>query len=74
MLPTVLRRQRGVTGIGRRAWASGGLADRMELRIAPALETLRALAAAAEIDLVFMLFGFERGCGALSGSGVAVRG
>ena len=30
------------------------MADRMELRIAPALETLRALAAAAEIDLVFI--------------------
>ena len=42
------------TEIGRRAWASAGLADRIELRIAPALETLRALPAAADIDLVFI--------------------
>src|SRR6478752_2586484 len=42
------------TDIGRRAWASAGLADRIELRIAPALETLRALPAAADIDLVFI--------------------
>src|SRR6478609_9661393 len=40
------------TEIGRRAWASAGLADRIELRIAPALETLRALPAAAFNDLV----------------------
>jgi caffeoyl-CoA O-methyltransferase len=42
------------TEIGRRAWASAGLADRIELRIAPALDTLRALPAAADIDLVFI--------------------
>ena len=42
------------TEIGRRAWAFAGLADRIELRIAPALETLRALPAAADIDLVFI--------------------
>ena len=42
------------TEIARRAWASAGLADRIELRIAPALDTLRALPAAAEIDLVFI--------------------
>jgi caffeoyl-CoA O-methyltransferase len=42
------------TEIARRAWASAGLADRIELRIAPALDTLRALPAAADIDLVFI--------------------
>ena len=42
------------TEIGRRAWAAAGLADRIELRIAPALDTLRALPAAADIDLVFI--------------------
>jgi caffeoyl-CoA O-methyltransferase len=42
------------TDIGRRAWASAGLADRIELRIGPALDTLRALPATADIDLVFI--------------------
>jgi caffeoyl-CoA O-methyltransferase len=42
------------TEIGRRAWASAGLADRIELRIAPALDTLRSLPAVADIDLVFI--------------------
>ena len=42
------------TEIGRRAWASAGLAGRIGLRIGPALETLRALPAAADIDLVFI--------------------
>jgi caffeoyl-CoA O-methyltransferase len=42
------------TEIGRRAWASAGLDDRIELRIAPALDTLRALPTAADIDLVFI--------------------
>ena len=42
------------TEIGRRAWAAAGLADRIELRIAPALDTLRSLPAAADIDLVFI--------------------
>src|SRR4051794_9169109 len=42
------------TEIGRRAWASAGLDDRIELRIAPALDTLRALPATADIDLVFI--------------------
>ncbi len=31
------------TGFGRRAWQEAGVADRIDLRIAPALETLRAL-------------------------------
>jgi caffeoyl-CoA O-methyltransferase len=42
------------TEIGRRAWAAAGLADRIELRIAPALDTLRSLPAVADIDLVFI--------------------
>ena len=42
------------TGIGRRAWDAAGLADRIELRIAPALDTLRALPRTADIDLVFI--------------------
>jgi caffeoyl-CoA O-methyltransferase len=42
------------TEIGRRAWAAAGLADRIELRIAPALDTLRALPEVADIDLVFI--------------------
>jgi caffeoyl-CoA O-methyltransferase len=42
------------TGIGRRAWERAGVADRIELRIAPAIETLRALPAGEPIDLVFI--------------------
>jgi caffeoyl-CoA O-methyltransferase len=42
------------TAIGRRAWNAAGLADRIELRIAPALDTLRALPRTADIDLVFI--------------------
>ncbi len=42
------------TALARRAWERAGLADRIELRIAPAVETLRALPAAAGIDLVFI--------------------
>ena len=42
------------TAIGVRAWERAGLRDRIELRVAPALETLRALPAAADIDLVFI--------------------
>jgi caffeoyl-CoA O-methyltransferase len=42
------------TDIGRRAWAAAGLADRIELRIGPALDTLKALPAAPDIDLVFI--------------------
>jgi len=41
------------TAIGQRAWAAAGLTDRIELRIAPALDTLRALPETADIDLVF---------------------
>jgi caffeoyl-CoA O-methyltransferase len=42
------------TSIARRAWERAGLADRIELRLAPALQTLRALPADAALDLVFL--------------------
>lgn len=42
------------TAVGRRAWARAGMADRIELRIAPAVETLRALPADEPIDLAFI--------------------
>jgi caffeoyl-CoA O-methyltransferase len=42
------------TAIGVRAWERAGLRDRIELRLAPAIETLRALPAEAGIDLVFI--------------------
>jgi caffeoyl-CoA O-methyltransferase len=42
------------TAIGVRAWERAGLRERIELRIAPALQTLQALPAEADIDLVFI--------------------
>jgi caffeoyl-CoA O-methyltransferase len=42
------------TAIAERAWRSAGLDDRIELRLAPAVDTLRALPADADIDLVFI--------------------
>jgi caffeoyl-CoA O-methyltransferase len=42
------------TAIARRAWNRAGLADRIELRIAPALDTLRSLPAEPHIDLAFI--------------------
>ena len=42
------------TALARKAWARASLADRIELRVAPARETLRALPADAHIDLVFI--------------------
>ncbi|WSL80787.1 class I SAM-dependent methyltransferase [Kitasatospora sp. NBC_01266] len=42
------------TAIARAAWEQAGVADRIDLRIAPALETLRALPAEAVIDLAFI--------------------
>lgn len=42
------------TAIAVRAWERAGLGDRIELRLAPALQTLRALPAEAAIDLVFI--------------------
>jgi caffeoyl-CoA O-methyltransferase len=42
------------TSIAARAWQRAGLRDRIELRIGPALETLRTLPAEAYLDLVFL--------------------
>ena len=42
------------TAIARAHWQAAGVAERIELRIAPALETLRALPAEREIDLSFI--------------------
>jgi caffeoyl-CoA O-methyltransferase len=42
------------TAIGRRSWQRAGVADRIELRIAPAVETLHALPSDADVDLVFI--------------------
>jgi caffeoyl-CoA O-methyltransferase len=42
------------TAIARRAWERAGLADRIELRIGPALETLRSLPPEAAIDVAFV--------------------
>ena len=42
------------TAIAHRAWARAGVTDRIELRIAPAIETLRALPAGPDIDLAFI--------------------
>jgi caffeoyl-CoA O-methyltransferase len=42
------------TAIARRAWDTAGVADRIELKIAPATETLRALPHDQTIDLGFI--------------------
>lgn len=42
------------TAIARRAWERAGLADRIDLRLAPALETVRALPRGPHLDLVFI--------------------
>jgi caffeoyl-CoA O-methyltransferase len=42
------------TAIAREAWDAAGVADRIDLRIAPALETLRSLPDDESIDLVFI--------------------
>jgi len=42
------------TAIGREAWTRAGVADRIDLRIAPAIETLRALPPDTAIDLAFI--------------------
>ncbi|GAA1353150.1 O-methyltransferase [Streptomyces beijiangensis] len=42
------------TAYGREAWARAGVADRIELRIAPALDTLRAMPAEPHIDLAYV--------------------
>jgi len=40
--------------IARRYFARAGLADRIELRVAPALDTIRSLPATPEVDLAFV--------------------
>jgi caffeoyl-CoA O-methyltransferase len=42
------------TAIGRRHWEAAGVADRIELRIGPASETLRSLPPDRDIDLAFI--------------------
>jgi caffeoyl-CoA O-methyltransferase len=42
------------TAIARTAWEEAGVADRIELRIAPAIDTLRALPSERTIDLAFV--------------------
>jgi caffeoyl-CoA O-methyltransferase len=42
------------TAVARGAWDAAGVADRIELRIAPAIDTLRALPAERTIDLAFV--------------------
>lgn len=42
------------TALARRDWARAGLDDRIELRLAPAIETLRALPAEEHLDLAFI--------------------
>jgi len=42
------------TSIARRYWTRAGLDDRIELRLGPALDTLKALPRTPEIDLVFI--------------------
>ncbi len=42
------------TAIAREYWAKAGVADRIELRLAPALETLDALPAGEQFDLAFI--------------------
>ncbi|HEV7708624.1 MAG TPA: class I SAM-dependent methyltransferase [Asanoa sp.] len=42
------------TSIARRYWDRAGVADRIDLRIAPAIETLRALPAEETVDFAFI--------------------
>lgn len=42
------------TSVARRYWEKAGVADRIDLRLGPALETLRGLPRAAEIDFAFI--------------------
>jgi caffeoyl-CoA O-methyltransferase len=42
------------TSIGRRHWEQAGVADRIDLRIAPAIETLRSLPKEQAVDLGFI--------------------
>ncbi|MER5730096.1 O-methyltransferase [Streptomyces sp. NPDC002138] len=42
------------TAYGREAWAAAGVADRVELRIGPALDTLRAMPFGEHIDMAYI--------------------
>jgi caffeoyl-CoA O-methyltransferase len=42
------------TSVAREFWARGGVADRIELRLAPAVETLRALPPGPQLDVAFI--------------------
>jgi caffeoyl-CoA O-methyltransferase len=42
------------TDVARRYWTRAGLGDRIELRLAPALETLATLPRTPDVDLVFI--------------------
>jgi caffeoyl-CoA O-methyltransferase len=42
------------TALARKAWARAGLDDRIELQIAPAIESLRALPAEEHVDVAFI--------------------
>ena len=42
------------TAVARRYWQKAGVADRIELRIGPALDTLRALPAGESLDFAFI--------------------
>ncbi|MFD7630868.1 O-methyltransferase [Streptomyces sp. NPDC059851] len=42
------------TAYGRQAWEAAGVADRIDLRIAPALDTLRALPAEPHVDMAYV--------------------
>ena len=42
------------TAIARTAWAEAGVSDRIDIRIAPAIDTLQSLDTAESIDLVFI--------------------
>lgn len=42
------------TGVARKFWERAGLADRIDLRLAPAAETLRALPSEPHVDLAFI--------------------
>jgi caffeoyl-CoA O-methyltransferase len=42
------------TSVGRRAWEAAGVSDRIELKIAPALETLAAFPPGSTFDLAFI--------------------
>lgn len=42
------------TAYGREAWTKAGVGDRIELRIGPALDTLRAMPAEPHVDLAYL--------------------